>query len=122
MVRWHKTLGAQLGLRASGVAILSLSWLIGTRLYRQVHSLPAHPGSIAEFGLCLVLVVLLVCGNALLFVGPGLWKQVPVPGRWSAALVGPRQFEVFHHAGRSSSGGFPQSERDKAIKHDRESP
>ena len=94
MVRWHETLAAQFGLRTGGLAILSLAWVTGRALYDRVHVHPPSQATPAELGLCAVLVLLLVIGNALLFVGPGLWKHVAVPGRWSAALVEPRQFDV----------------------------
>ncbi|MEE4451060.1 hypothetical protein [Novosphingobium resinovorum] len=85
---------AQIGLRALGAGILSGAWLVGAKLYAIVHAHPPSQASMGEWALCAVLVVLLVAGNALLFVGPGLWRQVPIPGRWSAALIEPRQFDV----------------------------
>ncbi|WP_232493290.1 hypothetical protein [Novosphingobium kaempferiae] len=97
MVRWHETLAAQLGLRFGGLAILSLAWLAGSALYGRVHAHPPAQASLTELALCAVFVLLLVIGNALLFVGPGLWKQVPLPGHWSGALIEPRQFDVLLH-------------------------
>lgn len=94
MKHWHETLAAQLGLRAGGLAVLSLAWLTGGGLYHRIHAHASAPATIGELGLCLLFVLLGLVGNALFFVGPGLWKQVPVPGRWSAALVEPRQFEL----------------------------
>jgi len=106
MVRWHETLAARIGLRFGGIAILSLAWLVGSTLYGRVHAhLPAQ-ASLTELALCAIFLLLVVTGNALLFVGPGLWKQVPLPGRWSGALIEPRQFDVLlyrDHAVRSDS-------------------
>lgn len=96
MSRWHETLAAGIGLRLGGVAILSAAWLTGSALYARVHMHPPAPASPAELALCALLVLLLVTGNALLFVGPGLWKQVEIPARWSAVLTGPREFDIFH--------------------------
>lgn len=94
MKRWHETLAARLGLRAGGLAVLSLAWLTGGVLYHRIHAHPPAPATIGELGLCMVFVLLGLAGNALFFVGPGLWKQVPVPGRWHAAQVEPRQFDL----------------------------
>lgn len=104
MVRWHETLAAQIGLRAGGLAILSLAWMVGHALYDRVHAHPPSPASAAELGLCAIFVVLLVIGNALMVVGPGLWKQVSVPGCWSAALVEARKFDVLLYRDTPSAG------------------
>ncbi|WP_404477375.1 hypothetical protein [Novosphingobium sp. BL-52-GroH] len=94
MVRWYETLAARVGLRIGGLAVLSAAWLAASRLYAQVHSHPPAAAGWSELGLCTLLVALAVVGSALFIVGPGLWKQVEIPSRWSAALVEPRQFDI----------------------------
>lgn len=79
---WHQTLAARIGLRLGGMAVLSLAWLAGARLYAEVHAQPARAATPGELGLCAVVVGCLLAGNALLVVGPGLWARVRVPGRW----------------------------------------
>lgn len=100
MVRWHETLAARLGLRIGGIAVLSAAWFVGRVLYARVHSHPPAPAGWGELGLCAVLVVSLLIGNALLFVGAGLWRTVEIPGRWRAALIEPRQFDVLLYRDR----------------------
>lgn len=95
MAAWHETLAARLLLRLGGGALLSAAWLVGSLLYRSVHAHPPRAATPAELGLCALLLLLAVAGNALVFVGAGLWKQVSVPGRWSAGLIEPRLFELF---------------------------
>ncbi|WP_334184008.1 hypothetical protein [Novosphingobium sp.] len=97
MAEWHETLAARLGLRLGGGALLSAAWFVGSLLYKSVHAHPPRAASLGELGLCALLVLLLVTGNALLFVGPGLWREVAIPARWSAVLVAPREVEVFGH-------------------------
>lgn len=95
MVKWHQTSAGQIALRMGGACILAGAYWTGLVLYARVHLHPAQQASVAELGLCLALAVLLVVGNALLFVGPGLWKQVELPARWHAALTESREFEIF---------------------------
>lgn len=87
MTCWHETLAARISLRGGGLAVVSLAWLVGASLYHRVHAHPPAQASLPELGLCAVLVVLLVVGGALLFVGAGLWKQVPRPRRWLGMAV-----------------------------------
>lgn len=84
MIRWHETLAAQMGLRIGGLAVLTLAAMTVRVLYTRVHAHPPAPAGLADLGLCAIVVVLMVVGDALLFAGPALWKQVMVPGRWSA--------------------------------------
>lgn len=110
MAAWHETLAARLLLRLGGGALLSAAWFVGSLLYSSVHAHPPRAATPAELGLCALLLLLLVTGNALAFVGAGLWKQVAVPGRWSAALIEPRLFELFRQEEAQSTEeteGFP---------------
>jgi hypothetical protein len=92
--RWHETLIARIALRLAGLGVLSLAWITGSDLYARVHAHPPAPASLSELALCAVLVLLLIVGNALVFVGAGLWKTVPLPANWSAARIDVRDFEV----------------------------
>lgn len=97
MAEWHETLAARLGLRLGGGVLLSGAWFVGSLLCRSVHAHPPRAATPSELGLCALLLLLLMTGNALAFVGAGLWKQVAVPGRWSAGLTEPRLFELYQH-------------------------
>lgn len=102
MAHWHETRAAQGGLRIAGAAVLTAAWATGSALYTHVHAHPPGAASLGELGLCALLVVSLVVGNALLFVGPGLWRRVEIP-RWNAALIEPRHFDtLLHRAGERS--------------------
>lgn len=103
MVRWHQTLAAELGFRVGGMVGLSLAWLVGSDLYARVHSHPPAPATFGELGLCTILVALLVVGNALLCVGAGLWKMVPLPGQWAASQIERREFDALLYRDRTSS-------------------
>ena len=105
MGKWHETLAAQVGLRVGGLSILTGAWITGSTVYGYVHSHPSGDATIGELALCAVLVLLLIIGNALLVVGPGLWKQVEIPGPWNAALMDTGQFDVVPQLDRASSVG-----------------
>jgi hypothetical protein len=77
-----------------GLVVLSFAWGTASTLIAQVRSHPPAAASLAELGLCALLVVSLLVGNALLMLGPGLWKRVAIPARWGAALIETRQFDV----------------------------
>jgi hypothetical protein len=106
MVKWHETLAAQFALRLAGAVVLSGAWWAGSSLYTRVHAHAPAPASLAELAICAVFVLLLIIGNALLFVGPGLWKQIEIPGRWSAVLIEPRQFDVLLNEQASTETKF----------------
>lgn len=94
MVVWHETLLARYCLRLGGAGTLAGAWFTGSTLFAQVHAHPPRSASLGELGLCAVLVTLLLIGNALLFFGSTLFRQVEIPNRWQAALIGTREFEV----------------------------
>ncbi|WP_260929661.1 hypothetical protein [Novosphingobium sp. 9] len=73
--------------------MLVLACGTGTILYRHVHAHAPAQATMGELGLCALLVLLLVIGSGLLFVGPALWKQVHVPGRWSVEFLEPAVME-----------------------------
>jgi hypothetical protein len=87
MKTWHETLAAQFGLRIGGLAVLALAWVTGAALYAQVHAHPPAPAHLHELGLCAVLVLLLIVGGCLAVVGPGLWRRVEIPRRWTLAPI-----------------------------------
>lgn len=86
MSKWHETPAANLGLRVGGLFTLCLAVAIGITLYHQVHSHPVRDASLGELGLSTLFVLSMLTGAALLVVGPGLWKQIEVPGRRSFVL------------------------------------
>lgn len=87
MKTWHETLMAQVGLRIGGLAVLALAWVTAVRLHAQVHAHPPAPAHLHELGLCAVLVLLLIVGGCLAVVGPGLWRRVEIPRRWTLAPI-----------------------------------
>lgn len=94
MRRWHETVWARIGLRLAGLLMLGSAWAIARAIYGQVHAGPSAAASLGELAECAVLVIMLIVGNALLMMGAGLWKQVEIPSRWSAAQSEARQFEM----------------------------
>lgn len=112
MVIWHQTFAAQIGLRALGAGILYGATLVGSTLYTQIHSHSPREASLTELAFCALFVLLLVIGNALLFVGPGLWKEVEIPGRWSAVLIEPKPFDLFLDAEVSKAVGTYEQRSD----------
>lgn len=108
MTKWHQTRIANIGLRAVGLGLLYAAWVITVTLYHRVHLHAPREASLGELGLCALLVASALTANALLFVGPGLWKQVQVPGRRSFSM--PELQSRDHTAGRRDNR--PQQERD----------
>lgn len=83
MTHWHEKRVAQIGLRLIGLGLLVTAALLTHGLYLEVHSHSPRHASTLELGLCALDWIVLLSGNLLLFVGPALWKQVAVPGRWT---------------------------------------
>lgn len=70
---------AELVLRTLGGVALGLCMMAAIAVYRSVGLAPAHPATLAEFGLSGIAVLLWATGWALLVDGPGLFRLVPVP-------------------------------------------
>lgn len=103
MSKWHETRKANVGLRLGGLTLLCIGSLIGCALYQQVHAhVPRQAGG-EELVLCALLVASALVGNALLFLGPTLWKQIEVPGRHAFSIPDPVPMAL-----SSESGLAPQ--------------
>lgn len=98
MTKWHQTLVANIGLRLGGLASLCLAWSIGSALYREIHLHLPREASVGELALCTLLVASVLIGNALIVVGPDLWRQVEVPGRRSVGPPDAATMEMPPHA------------------------
>lgn len=82
MKKWHETLAANLGLRASGLAFFAAGWSVAVRLHQM--ALTISPRDATSF-MMLLSAIAFICGSAgsaLFFVGPGLWESVEVSERW----------------------------------------
>lgn len=81
MEKWYQSLAANLGLRLAGLALLAVGWGVAARLHPMVVGAAARDTSLSM----LLAAIVFLCGSAgsaLLFVGPGLWEEVPVSERW----------------------------------------
>lgn len=82
MTTWHRTLTANIGLRAGGILLLATGWSIAVRLHHIALAIPARDAT--SFMMLLAAAAFLCgsAGSALLFVGPGLWEAVEISERW----------------------------------------
>ena len=76
--RWW---GAELALRAVGLALLALCAAAIVWLYGSVHQLPRHEAGAGELFAGLAAVLGWCLGSSLAVAGQGLFKLVTVPGR-----------------------------------------
>ena len=76
--RWW---AAEVILRTAGLGGLAGAWLVGACVHRRVTADPGRPEGAADFLLCLLVVILLSSGLALLIQGRGLFRRVPRPPR-----------------------------------------
>ncbi|KQZ77002.1 hypothetical protein ASE06_04195 [Sphingopyxis sp. Root214] len=82
MKKWHETPAANIGLRASGILLLGIGWLLALRLHNMAMTTgPRDPGALMIL-LSAATFLGASAGSALLFVGPGLWEAVEVSERW----------------------------------------
>lgn len=91
---------AALGIRVAGIACLALAWFVGRHLYHQVHAHALRPASLKELATCAVLLISALIGNALLLVGPALWREVDIPGRQPYGALEAQQLERLMDAKR----------------------
>lgn len=71
---------AEIAVRGLGLALLGLGWRVA-RLAGRMATTPApHPAHAADLAVCALLVVLLCAGIVLVLEGPGLLRDVPLPG------------------------------------------
>lgn len=82
MKKWHETLTANIGLRAGGIVLLGIGWLLAVRLHHMARTIGPRDTDSLIILLSAVLFLCASAGSALLFVGPGLWETVEVSERW----------------------------------------
>ncbi len=85
--RWW---AAEIALRALGLALLGLCAAAVLWLYRSVHRPPPHDADALEYLAALVSFLGWSLGWSFLVVGPGLFKLVPVPGRYRNYVLDPK--------------------------------
>lgn len=66
-------------LRVCGLALLGACYRAALLAHALVTARPPHQTSLAEFAVCAATFVLLICGLALTFEGPGLFRHLPIP-------------------------------------------
>jgi hypothetical protein len=82
MKKWHETCVANIGLRALGIVLFGIGWLLVLRLHHMALTTgPRDAGALMIF-LSAATFLSASAGSALLFVGPGLWETVDVSLRW----------------------------------------
>lgn len=89
MTQWYEKLGAQIGLRVTGLGLLVSAWFECGLLRRLVTENPAADMTGAEFLLAALMFLSANTGAALSIVGGGLWKPVKVSDRWIDGLAMP---------------------------------
>lgn len=82
MTKWHESAAANFGLRAAGLALLAVAWLVAVRLHQMSHTISPRDATPLVMLLSAVLFLCASAGGALLFVGPGLWETVEISERW----------------------------------------
>lgn len=82
MMKWHESAAANLGLRATGLALLAAAWLLAVRLHHMSQTISPRDATSLVMLLSAVLFLCASAGSALLFVGPGLWEPVEISERW----------------------------------------
>jgi hypothetical protein len=82
MKKWHQSFAANIGLRAVGIALLGIGWLLAVRLHHMAQTIGPRETSALMILLSAATFLCASAGSALLFVGPGLWETVEVSERW----------------------------------------
>ncbi len=82
MTKWHESAAANFGLRAAGLALLAVAWLVAVRLHQMSHTISPRDATPLVILLSAILFLCASAGGALLFVGPGLWETVEISERW----------------------------------------
>jgi len=70
---------AEFVLRIAGLAFLYGTGALAIGAHRLITSPPAHDATLGEFAICATTFLTLICGLALAFEGPGLFRLVPIP-------------------------------------------
>ena len=116
---WHETRLANVALRGAGLGLLFVAGAIAVALHHRVHGHAPHEANLAELALAALLVSSALLGNALLIIGPALWKFVEVPGRRSFTIseagalgrVHPARDAKMPHEQRTRDGARPVKAR-----------
>jgi hypothetical protein len=70
---------AEIAMRGAGLALLAACYRTAMLAHRLTTAAPPHRVTLAEFGLCAAIFLLLIFGLALVAEGPGLLRRVPIP-------------------------------------------
>lgn len=70
---------AEFVLRGAGLLLLAAGWRLALVVHRMATTPAPHEAGIAELAVSALVVFLLCGGLTLAFVGPGLFRQVPLP-------------------------------------------
>lgn len=82
MTKWHESAAANIGLRATGLALLAAAWLLAVRLHHMSQTISPRDATSPMLWLSAILFLCASAGSALLFVGPALWETVEISERW----------------------------------------
>ncbi|QCB55483.1 hypothetical protein E5675_14310 [Sphingopyxis sp. PAMC25046] len=96
MTKWHESAAANFGLRATGLSLLAVAWLVAVRLHQMFHTISPRDATPLVMLLSAILFLCASAGSALSFVGPGLWEPVEISERWRRLpLPGSEAAEAF---------------------------
>lgn len=82
MTKWHESAAANIGLRATGLALLAAAWVAAVRLHHMSQTISPRDATPLIMLLSAILFRCASAGSALLFVGPALWETVEISERW----------------------------------------
>lgn len=101
MKKWHENRAADVGLRAGGVALLGICWLLALRLHHMAQTIGPRDASSLMIILSAMTFLCASAGSALLFVGAGLWETVEVSARWKRVppLASTASFSIENYPG-----------------------
>lgn len=74
--RWW---AAEVILRAGGLILLGGCYRAALLAQSLINRSPPHQATPGEFAVCAATFLLLTCGLALTFEGPGLFRHMPIP-------------------------------------------
>lgn len=70
---------AEIGMRGLGLLLLAGCWRLALVAHRMATTPAPHTAGLTELAVCTAVVLLLCGGLTLTFVGPGLFRDVPLP-------------------------------------------
>ena len=74
--RWW---AAEVVLRAGGLILLGACYRAALLAHMLINAPPPHQATLGEFAACAATFLMLTCGLALTFKGPGLFRHLPIP-------------------------------------------